>query len=147
VFFFSQKQRLYFLKKDSEGIIQLQSHCLEKHQKSFFFVFFLEQILSIYQDLLNKKKTLSRNFVSDVQTKSSTISFASNCTMSENFKSYVHILYIDNECQCEGSSTNWRGVKSQFCEGNHKSCVRSTYIWQHQCMLFTVKNFTVREQN
>jgi hypothetical protein len=47
--------------------------------------------------------------VSDVQTKSSTISFPSNCNMSENFKSYVHILHIDNECCCEGSSTNWRG--------------------------------------
>jgi hypothetical protein len=47
--------------------------------------------------------------VSDVQTKSSTISFASNCNMSESFKSCVHILHIDNECCCEGSSTNWRG--------------------------------------
>ncbi len=37
---------LYFLKKDSEVTMQPQSHCLEKHQTSFFSVFFLEQILS-----------------------------------------------------------------------------------------------------
>jgi hypothetical protein len=122
-------------------IMQLQSHCLEKHQTSISLFFFLSRFyLSI--KIFSTKKTLSRNFVSDVQTKSSTISFTSNCDMSENFKSYVHILHIDNEWCCL-----LQIGEGQFCQGSHKSCVWSTYIWQHQCMLFTVKNFTVREHN
>jgi hypothetical protein len=38
-----RNNHLYFLAKDSEVIMQLQSHCLEKHQTSFFSVFFLSR--------------------------------------------------------------------------------------------------------
>lgn len=53
---------LYFLKKDSEVIIQLQLHCLEKHQTLFFSVFFLEQILSIYLSRSSQQKNLQQEF-------------------------------------------------------------------------------------
>lgn len=110
VFFFSQKQRFIFPRERvrSDSVAAIPLSC-EASNIIFLCFFFLSRFyLSI--KIFSTKKTLSRNFVSDVQTKSATICLASNCNMSENFKSYVHILkHIDNECCCEGSSTNQRG--------------------------------------